>query len=41
MANSGDINAHQKTYAGFTTLVKWGTIMTAVVTFAVVMIVAN
>jgi hypothetical protein len=41
MANSGDLNAHQKTYSSFTTLVKWGTILTGIVTFAVVLIVAN
>lgn len=41
MANSGEIQAHEKTYSGFTTLVKWGSVAVAIATFVVILIIAN
>lgn len=39
MAEHQDMTAAKATYAGFLTLFKWGTIVTAVVTAIVVMII--
>lgn len=41
MANSGDTQAHERTYSSFTTLLKWGSVVVAIATFAVILIIAN
>lgn len=41
MANNGDLNAHEQTYTGFTALLKWGTIASAVTALIVVLLIAN
>jgi len=41
-ANAGkDVRAHQETYGFFTGLMKWGTIVSFIVAFIVVLIIAN
>ena len=41
MANDGDMKAHAETYAGFTSLLKWGTVVSFAVTVIVVFLIAN
>jgi hypothetical protein len=40
MASGNDMKAHASTYTGFIGLVKWGTILTALVTVLVVALIA-
>ena len=37
---SKDFKAHQSTYSGFTTLMKWGTILAAITAMVVILIIA-
>ncbi|MEM1131508.1 MAG: aa3-type cytochrome c oxidase subunit IV [Pseudomonadota bacterium] len=41
MTSENDMDYARKTYSGFTGFVKWGTIVSAIVTAIVVMIVAS
>lgn len=41
MAKNGEIKAHEQTYSGFTTLLKWGTILSFIVAMIVVFIIAG
>ena len=41
MAQDGDLKAHRQTYSGFTSLLKWGTVATAIVTIVVVFLIAG
>ncbi|HNN56472.1 MAG: aa3-type cytochrome c oxidase subunit IV [Novosphingobium sp.] len=41
MASGNDMKAHQQTYSGFLGLVKWGTILTALVTVFVVYMISR
>ncbi|WP_432815655.1 hypothetical protein [Sphingorhabdus sp.] len=41
MTNDHDLGPAKETYAGFVTLFKWGTIVTAIVTAIVVLIIAS
>lgn len=41
MAGQGDMKAHQKTYDGVMNLMKWGTVVTVVLAFIVVLLIAN
>ncbi len=41
MGEQQDMGAARQTYAGFLSLLKWGTIVTAAVTFIVVLIIAS
>ncbi len=41
MAQNGDLKAHEQTYSGFTALLKWGTVATAIVTLVVVFLIAG
>ncbi|QHL91122.1 aa3-type cytochrome c oxidase subunit IV [Sphingomonas changnyeongensis] len=41
MAINGDIHAQQKTYSGFIGMVKWGSVLVAIVTAVVVGLVAG
>ena len=40
MASGNDMNAAKETYGGFTAFMKWGTIVTALVTAFVVFLIA-
>lgn len=40
MASGNDYKAHNTTYSGFLGLVKWGTILTALITVLVVALIA-
>lgn len=39
--NSGDFAAHRQTYDGFMTMMKWGTVATAIVALVVVLLIAS
>ncbi|WP_281274254.1 hypothetical protein [Sphingorhabdus wooponensis] len=41
MANNHDLGPAKETYEGFVTFFKWGTIVTAIVTAIVVLIIAS
>jgi hypothetical protein len=41
MASGNDMRAANETYAGFTALVKWGTIATAIIAAGVVFLIAS
>jgi hypothetical protein len=41
MAVNGDQKAHEQTYAGFTAMLKWGTVLTAIVTLVVIFLIAG
>ena len=41
MASGNDMRAAQESYAGFIGLVKWGTILTAIVAVVVVSLIAS
>ncbi len=41
MAINGDLQAHEKTYSGFTSLLKWGTVISFVTGILVVFLIAN
>lgn len=41
MASDGDLKAHEQTYSGFTALMKWGTILSFIVGFIVILIIAR
>ena len=41
MTNNGEIKAHEQTYSGFTSLLKWGTIASVIVTAIVIFLIAG
>lgn len=41
MATDGDMEAHAETYAGFTSLLKWGTAVTFAAVAIVILLIAN
>ncbi len=41
MASGNDMKAHESTYTGFTSLVKWGTITTILVTAFVIYMISR
>lgn len=41
MAINGDQKAHEQTYSGFTAMLKWGTIVTVILTFIVIFLIAG
>jgi hypothetical protein len=41
MAGNGDLKAHEKTYSGFMVMLKWGTVLTAIVTLGVILLIAG
>ena len=41
MAQNGDLKAHEQTYSGFTSLLKWGTLATAIVAIIVVFLIGG
>jgi hypothetical protein len=41
MAVNGDQKAHEQTYSGFTAMLKWGTVLTAIVTAIVIFLIAG
>lgn len=41
MAQNGDLKAHEQTYSGFTALLKWGTVASAIVAIVVVFLIAG
>lgn len=41
MASGNDMKAHESTYSGFTSLVKWGTIVTVLVTAFVIYMISR
>ena len=41
MAANGDLEAHSDTYAGFISLLKWGSAVTFVITVIVIFLIAN
>jgi hypothetical protein len=41
MAQNGDLKAHEQTYSGFTALLKWGTVASAIVAIIVVFLIAG
>lgn len=41
MANNGEMKAHEQTYSGFTALLKWGTIISVILTAIVVFLIAG
>lgn len=41
MASGNDMNAANSTYGGFTTLIKWGTIVALAAGAVVVLVIAN
>lgn len=41
MASGNDMKAHEATFAGFTGLVKWGSIVTALVTAFVIFMISK
>lgn len=41
MAEHGDMKAHLKTYSGVMSLLKWGTVLAAIVTALVVLLIAG
>jgi len=41
MASGNDMRAASETYAGFTSLVKWGSIIVAIVSAGVVLLIAS
>ena len=41
MASGNDMRAANETYAGFTSLVKWGTILTTIVAAGVILLIAS
>lgn len=41
MAIQGDLKAHEQTYSGFTSLLKWGTVAAAIVALIVIFLIAN
>lgn len=41
MASGNDMKAATETYAGFTSLIKWGAIATAIITATVVALIAS
>jgi len=41
MASGNDMRAASETYAGFTSLVKWGSILVAVVAVGVILLIAS
>lgn len=40
MASGSDYKAHQATYGGFLSLLKWGTIVTVLITALVILLIA-
>lgn len=40
MASGNDMKAHESTYSGFMTLLKWSTVLVAIVTVIVVALIA-
>lgn len=41
MASNGDLKAHEQTYSGFTSLLKWGAIASFIVGLIVIFIISN
>jgi Bacterial aa3 type cytochrome c oxidase subunit IV len=41
MASGNDMNAHQSTYSGFTGLMKWGVIVSVLITALVVFLISR
>ena len=41
MASGNDMRAASETYAGFTALVKWGTVVTTIVAVGVILLIAS
>lgn len=41
MADNGDISAHENTYHGFMQMMKWGTVVCALVGLGVVVLIAQ
>ena len=41
MASNGNIKAHEQTYSGFTSLLKWGAVAAFLVGLVVVFLIAN
>jgi hypothetical protein len=41
MASDGELKAHEKTYGGFTALMKWGAVAAFIVGFIVILIIAR
>ena len=41
MAQNGDMKAHERTYEGVISLLKWGTALAAVITLIVVLLIAR
>jgi len=41
MASDGDLKAHEQTYSGFTAMLKWGTVASAITGLIVVFLIAN
>lgn len=39
--NHGDLRAHQETYSGVMSLLKWGTVASAIVTAIVILLIAG
>ena len=41
MATNGDLKTHEQTYSGFTVMLKWGTIFSAVIAAIVIYLIAG
>jgi Bacterial aa3 type cytochrome c oxidase subunit IV len=41
VANKGDMKAHDQTYGSVMSMLKWGTVATAIVAVIVVLLIAN
>ncbi|MBA2919726.1 aa3-type cytochrome c oxidase subunit IV [Sphingomonas sp. MAH-20] len=41
MASDGDLKAHERTYSGFTTLLKWATIAAFLTGLIVIFVISN
>lgn len=41
MASNGDLKAHEGTYVGFLSMLKWGIVLTAIVTILVFALIAG
>lgn len=39
--NSGGMTAHNQTYSGFLSMLKWGTVATVIVAVTVILLIAN
>lgn len=41
MASNGELKAHERTYSGFTALLKWGAVTAFAVGFVVILIISR